>query len=449
MTPEQEQIDPATLEADQSRMSELLTKVSADGHDVLDEPPTPAQDQDLEPSPEGENTAPQPEPEPSDSPTQDEPLVGEGEPQQQEPPTGEDAQQDDYERDLEENEKYKLSKNASQRSKEVNGILKRINKEKHREAKALRKELETERAKKILDEQTEQELNELRTLRSRVAIEQDPEFNEKYVQKIQKHEATAIGLLRKFDLPEETAKFIADNGGLIRFQNSERRMPVGTQDLEGKPFNGTQAEWYKDVMEPMFKSLPPAAQTRLKYELEEALKTAIQRDDALQEARSNPQKFIEQREQQFQEQVQEFAKRADAQFQKEADLYGEIAKPKEVPEKATPAERTAIEQHNAKIDEAKESIRRYIADQTPENLASMAAARAYRDFAQEHVKSVERELADTKKLLTELQGKWDKAKSSAQTSRQQSSVSQQQPRKEAKPYDAAESIKELMSTVPA
>lgn len=438
MTPEQEQIDPATLEADQSRMSELLTKVSADGHDVLDEPPTPPEE--IEQEPEVVETDVTPTESDDAQPTQDSPP--------QEPIAAvEDAPQDDYEREIE--EKYQPPKGASQRTTEVLKILKRINREEHRARKDSDKKIQELESRKFLDEQTEKELDELRTLRSRVAIEQDPEFNEKYVQKIQRHEATAIGLLKKFDLPEETAKFIGDNGGLIRFQNSERRMPVGTQDLEGQPFTGTQAEWYKEVMEPMFKSLPPAAQTRLKYELEEALKTAIQRDDALQEARGNPQKFIEQRQQAFDEQVQDFAKRADAQFQKEADLYGEIAKPKEVPEKATQAERTAIEQHNAKIDEAKESIRRFIADQTPENLASMAAARAYRDFAQEHVKGVEKELADTKKTLADLQSKWDKAKSSAQTSRQQSTVQQPKPSQEQKPYDPAESIKGLMEQVPA
>src|SRR6202035_579113 len=95
------------LKADQTHIGELLSKVSPDGHDVIDNPPAPEQVPSGEPLPkEGDEPQPGPEPPQSDS-AQDEIPTGDGEPtppEGEQPPTAEDIAPedqplDDFERD--------------------------------------------------------------------------------------------------------------------------------------------------------------------------------------------------------------------------------------------------------------------------------------------------------------------------------------------------------------
>lgn len=358
--------------------------------------------------------------------------------------------EDDWERDIVAQEP---PRGASTKSVDVINHLKRLGKDEHRAKKALEKQLQEAQAREILDSATKQELTELRRRADIRAVEVNPQFNEKYVAPLQKHETQAIGIMQANQLPAETAQLIQQTGGLLAFKHSDRGMPVGSQDLNGKPFVGTRAEWYKAVMEPIINDLPNAVKSRLSYHLGEAERAAFARDEALQEVRANPQKFIEEQRARMDEELTAYASDADDQLAKESDLYGEIAKPLEIPKDATKEKVAEIKQHNARLDAAREGIRKGFADGTARHRASAEVALAYRDLAQEHVKGLQKKLDETIADRDHYKNIVEKAKGSAQITRQQSNV-QQQAQKGAQPYtrgfkseDDARGISELMSQV--
>jgi hypothetical protein len=354
-----------------------------------------------------------------------------------------DAPQDDYEREI---DAIEAPKGASTKTTEVLKILKQKNREEHRARKEearLRAEAEK---REILDEPTKQELTQLRQIRDELAVEHSPVFQQ-YTQEVQRHEQDAIGLLKQWKLPDETAKFITDNGGLMKFQASEDLMPPGVQ-VDGKPV--TQSQWWAKVVKPM---LSDAQKDELSDHLFEARKALRDRNAAVQKAKINPQEFFANLQKDQDKFADEFRQKADKQLQLETDLYGDIAKPKVAPANATQEQRDVVAKHNARLETAKQSAIKWINDHTPEGEVSKALARVYRELAQERVAELEQTTKDLQAKLNELQDKWNKVKSSKETSRQQSTVQQQkervtEPIRRPRSEDDANAMKGLLEQVP-
>jgi hypothetical protein len=447
-----EEIDPTTATDDRSSIAKELEQVTDDGYAR---------------KPEGEQ-APPPEQEPVESETE---VVEPETPEVETQPTGDQPPpevpteapptapvEDGLDEEEREIEAIQAPANWSPKHKELVNILKDKAKREHKTVKELRQEIQQANAREYLDDAGKKEIEDLRNLRRQVAINQDPEWDARFTQPIRNHEGNALGILKHFNLPEDTEKFITEQGGLIRVRDNDNlKMPPGTTyppeqpGQAGRPFAGSQADWFKEVLEPMLEAtLPAAAKNRLKFHLSKADEISAERDVTLQQARANPQQFFERKKQQTDALIKTLTERADKQLLKEADIYGDIAKEKVLTGKETPEQKTEMLAHNARIDEAKESIKRYLQDQTPENMVSMATARAYRDvYVLKEVPRVQAENEVLRKENAELKARWDNAKNVAQTSRQRATVQQPKERKEVKAYDPGESIKELMEGVPA
>ncbi len=449
---EQAEQDSKSIQDDRSAIAKELDKVSDDGYgrkpEGEQEPPEQEPNLEEENLPAGEQAQPK-ESEGEESP----PIAEEGTPPagesqaQETPPTQEEL--DEYEREI---ESIQAPQGASTRTTEVLKILKQKNREEHRAKKDLVKQLDELKSREFIDEEKAKEIDELRTFRNTFNATRD--VDQKYVPQIQQQERQALGLMMGHGLPQETAKFIADSGGLLRVRDSGARMPAGTTDKDGNIFTGTQAEWYENVLEPIVKeSVPKTVQSMINHHLNKAMDALTERNVEITKVRQNPQTYLQAKQQEQADLVKSWAERADKQLQKESDLYGEIAKPKEAPKDATAEQKAEVAAHNARLGEAKENVKRYLSElstnPTPETVVTVAAARAYRDFAQKRVSELESKLTDTEAKLKASEDRWNKAKSVAQTTRQQATVRPAQERKEFKPYNAEESIKELMSQVPA
>lgn len=369
------------------------------------------------------------------------PVGGSGTPPEETPPTLPEVDAE-LEAEL---AQIRAHKGATPKTQKALDVLKdKIRKER---LKVKERETELAEARKVkpLDEPTEKELGDLRKLRAQVAIDQDPEFNQRYTQPIIQHQNDAVNLLRQWKLPEETAKYINDNGGLLRFQASSELMPEQVKDAQGNPI--TRSQWWHNVVKPM---LSDAQKDELGDHLSEARKAIRTRDTAVKEAKGDPEKFFAQRKQEFETAVKKYQEEADQQAQTELTLYGEIAKPKTIPANATTEQKAELEKHNARLEEARQDVVKWFQDNSPKGRMSQALARAYRDFAMKHVEEVDKNYKVLETKFTELQQKWDNMKNAAQTSRQQSVVqTPTKPKQEGRPADDGEAIKQLMAAVPA
>lgn len=445
MTQDEKAQENVDAEEGKSRMAQMLAEQVDDTGAVKKvEPPV---QEEIEEEVHEQIPEPKDEAAVEEPPVEPETEVDTEQPPPDAPPKEAPPAADDFENLV---DKIRPTKGATVKTQKAIEALREYAKKEHKTVKEVRRELEAAMARKTLDETTEKELNELRTWRKQVAIERDPEFQQKYTADIAKNESSALNVMRSFNLPQETAEFIQKQGGLLRFRDSQLPMPQGTVGLDQKPFRGSQSDWWKDVIEPMINNLPAGAKTRINFHLDKATAKAIERDEAVFEAKGNPEKFFKQKEQEFEAQKKDFASRADAQLMKEADLYGEIAKPKELPANASAEQKAEITKHNATIEEAKGEIARWLQDRTPEGEISKATARAYRNIAQKIVAEKELQVKELQAKLEASEAKWNKAKSAAQTTRQQGVVSQ--PAVKATPgfnSDDASRIRGLLEQVPA
>jgi hypothetical protein len=236
-------------------------------------------------------------------------------------------------------------------------------------------------------------------------IENDPEFNEKFTKQIAQGEETVIGMLRSWKLPENAAKYIQDNGGVLRFRTSNELMPTSVKSKDGSRM--THAEWWHEKVE---SNLTAAQKEQLGDELLNLRQVLRTRDSTIKDAQANRGKFIQSRQEEAQKAAKDWENRIIKHAEKVLPEFGEFAKKKDIPQNASPEERKTIEEHNARFEQAQKIAQKYITDITPENLVEAALAKAYltvvkdvdkihaarADKAEARVKELEKQIADIK-----------------------------------------------------
>lgn len=387
---------------DINAMEELMKTVSDSPNDneAIEETEAPPKTEEKVAPPEDKKEPAEEKPKGDDAAdTKDDPK--EEEEKEEEVP----EESDDWEKDI---DKIQVRKEAGPRTKGVIKVLKQKAKEEHKAAKELRQKYEEVEAKlkeaKPVTPELEKELTDLRAFRRTVDLENDPEFQQQFTNAIKGHEEEAIRLLQSWRLPETAAKYIQEHGGVLKFRTSQERMP---NDPRFKNEDGslmTHEQWWKSKVDD---NMTTSQKEEINDLLTSLRQVHRQRDFTIQEAKKNKDVYFQQQQEAAVREAEDWTKRIEAHAKKTLDTYGEVAKLKEIPPNASPAEKQAIEQHNANYHRAEKIAQKYVTEITPENLVEAAIATAYSTFAREELKAERdgraKDQAELKALKQELQ----------------------------------------------
>jgi hypothetical protein len=297
----------------------------------------------------------------------------------------ETAAADDFEKKI---EGVQLRKTAHPKTQKALKVVKEAAKEEHKariaaEKIAKEKDAEIERLKtlKLLDEATEKELQENRTFRRTFDIENDADFNRKYVQGQADLEKQAITVLTGPDvpatsrLPDTTAKFIESAGGILKFSVSQQKMPRNLKDASGNEI-AMHDDGTPYTHEEFFNAyIIPAMNNRQKNALNAIVNKSemlnLDRKSEIDGAKQNADKFFKDRQDQIEKSRTQWTEDFQKEMTKVIDSMGDVAKAKEVPVNATAAEKAAIDAHNARIERARGMGERYAKEWTPKTVSHL------------------------------------------------------------------------------
>jgi hypothetical protein len=359
---------------------------------------------------------------PDDKPAKTEAEKGAKKPDDKKTPDEEDAE---LEAEIEQQLKDlpKLPENAPQHAKDAVAAMRKALKAKQKDFKKLteddnltKQERDTlkqqvaDLSKKISEIDVE-DYKTLKDMRRALAIQDDPEFRNKFVKPIEDRQTDALDILKTKKMPDSILKWIADEGGLMEFYYSNR--PV--LDDKGKPMmkDGkpvTQSDWFK---ENVLKSpaLTDAERDEIKDAVRDVRKLTREKERALAEARKDGDKWLEKRT----EQAKQRHNAAETEVQKAAlaeaetlGIYAQILEPK--PD-ATDEQKLAIKKHNERVNKGVDMVKTYISDRSPKGLGRTAVRAAMSHYLLEvntemagRIKELEAALADRDQKLTRFKG---------------------------------------------
>jgi hypothetical protein len=245
----------------------------------------------------------------------------------------------------------KLRADASQKTKDTFNNLKQLSSEGLKAAKTEIARLKAEQTKAIEDarkaaaedaakagalpDDVKQELEDLRRLRARVDVENDPKFKEQFDAKQTENLEVIYGELAKFGLKESELK-------VLRSLNEADKIGNITE-LAAK--------------------LPPAAKLKIEAKLFDFFNISDAKEKALKDAREQAQKFHvekEQRSKAFVEEHTRVVQEAVSKFKGES-----LFKKAEIPATTPPEEKKRLEAQNAFVDKLDKIFLETVQDEDP------------------------------------------------------------------------------------
>lgn len=198
------------------------------------------------------------------------------------------------------------------------------------------------------------------------AIEQDPEFQVKYDEAINKIGGDLTETLRGWGMKEQVAKVISDRGGIISFADSQTA--VGKQFTNEDGSEMTEQQFFEKYI---FAPLSDMQKQQVTSMLVAARSKNRERQAEIQRVKANAPEFLKKRHETA---IKTFNTRAQSTLTK---LISELPEdmPRDVmpiPEKATKEERARIEADNEDFKAANNYILEKIMANTPEDRAEVA-----------------------------------------------------------------------------
>lgn len=199
-----------------------------------------------------------------------------------------------------------------------------------------------ERLAKGPGEEVTKELTELREFRQKLDVEADPSFNE-FDNKIKSNDELIYAKLKSTGTTDETIKKIQELGGPGRIDwetTGTNLNPSIKRYIEGKIFENEDLQ--------------------------------AKREEAVAKAKSNAAEFLKNREQQTGANVEMRRKSVETEINTLLPQLGWVA-PKTADEKATAADKAAVEAHNKLVQTAKEYVVEALHDDSPKMKAILVA----------------------------------------------------------------------------
>lgn len=343
-----------------------------------------------------------------------------------------------------------LGKNAHPKSQKVLKFLQTKAKEAIRKAKqseraTKEREAEIERLKalKLLDEETEKELEEGREFRRRVEIEHDPAINEKYSKGQEALQVRAMAILQTHGLPPSTAQYIKESGGIFSFMSSNDLMPKDrVVGADGKALDNTT---HKQFFE---KFIAPALSVQDAKTLSEldrrSTKLYVDRDDELSSAKTKTADFFKGREEQMKKGREEWIGKVRSGALKQVADFG--VKLIEVPVKTSPAEKEKIDKLNAEYKQAEGIAQRVLESPDPEEMGRMAVVYAnYQTRFKREMAEKDASIANLKARAEAAEQKLNNIKNAGKTPHTSAPTEIAKPKTNAQIKDPGERMAAMMS----
>jgi hypothetical protein len=301
-----------------------------------------------------------PPPEPVAPPAAGE--AGEGQQGEEEDP--------DLEKDL---AKFKAK---SPQTEEGISALKKFVRERNREfktnAKQLQDDLEaarnqvTELKNKVLPDDERARIDQMQEYVRNVAIENDPEFQQKYDQAINKIDSDLVQTLKGWGMKEQVAKVISERGGIVKFSESDAPAGAAFKNEDKSPM--TEQQFFEKYV---FGPLSPVQQHQVTQLLLAAKSKSRERDEEINQAKAKAPEFLKTRQEKA---VKEFNNRAQARLTELVKSLPEDM-PRDVmpiPKDATKEEKARLEEANKAFEEANQYVIEKVMANTPEDRAEVA-----------------------------------------------------------------------------
>lgn len=228
----------------------------------------------------------------------------------------------------------------------ANAIVTETKKEADAKAAKL-KELEAELAKvktvdPTTDEKVKTQLEELSQLRRRYQLDKDPEVKSKFDDRIDSSAKSIIETLIKNGAGEGLVKLINDEGGWVKFAQSNRTIPLA---------DGTKVPAY-EFADTIMGQLPTMDKRMVEAAIMEQIQLKRDKDRFFEEQQKNANEYFKKKEEESSKGTEEQAKRLKegsefiAKWHKENLEKHEWLKEQPVPANATPEQKAQIEDDN-------------------------------------------------------------------------------------------------------
>lgn len=261
--------------------------------------------------------------------------------------------------DVSEEELQVLPHDKPKTAKRINALLSKIKEVESRETET-RKQAE-EKAKRLAeleqqlstvkssdpttDEKIKAQLDELAMYRRRYELDNDPELKEKFDTRIEAQESAIVDHLKKRGATDELVKLIQNEGGWARFASSNNTMTLPDED------GGTRQVSMAELAETIINALPLGERKAIEAAMMDQIQTQsakkLHYEDQVKKAKEYFSKRDEEgRKAQAEQQRQiEEARKSVEKWQSEVE-QSDWLKDKELPAKATPEQKQAIQEHN-------------------------------------------------------------------------------------------------------
>jgi len=204
-------------------------------------------------------------------------------------------------------------------------------------------------------------------------------------------------------MPDSAAKYIKENGGLLRFRYSNNYMPASLKNKDGSRM--THQQWWDANILPR---LTPQQKDELNDVFTFLRNTTRMKGDALNSARANKETYFKQQKEAEEKSAQEWKEKIQSHAQKVLTTYGDAAKLKTIDPKDTPEVKAEKELHNKRYHQAEAIANKYLTQITPENLTEAAIGMGYLSLMKEDMKALEARATTAegkvKELTTQLEG---------------------------------------------
>lgn len=261
--------------------------------------------------------------------------------------------------DVSEEELQVLPHDKPKTAKRINALLSKIKEVESRETET-RKQAE-EKAKRLAeleqqlstvkssdpttDEKVKAQLDELAMYRRRYELDNDPELKEKFDTRIEAQESAIVDHLKKRGATDELVKLIQNEGGWARFASSNNTMTLPDED------GGTRQVSMAELAETIVNALPLGERKAIEAAMMDQIQTQsakkLHYEDQVKKAKEYFSKRDEEgRKAQAEQQRQiEEARKSVEKWQSEVE-QSDWLKDKDLPAKATPEQKQAIQEHN-------------------------------------------------------------------------------------------------------
>ncbi len=270
------------------------------------------------------------------------------------------------------------------------------------------------------DEAVNKQLNELAMYRRRYDLEKDPEVKTKYDDRVANLDGQIPAILSKNRAGDGLLKLIAEEGGWLKFSQSNRQVPLD----DGKIVPAAE------LADMIVKALPFADRKAIDSITLEQIQTKRDRERYFKEQETTANEFFKKRDEEaaagsaaHQKQIKE-ATDLIQNWEKETVNKTEWLKEKEIPANATPEQKAAIEDDNRYTKQLHSLLKKSLTTKDiPGMLEVVHDSVAYYQQRRENSKL----LAENKALkdaVTAKQAELDKFKSSSRTTSRAGSISQ-------------------------